>query len=160
MILYLFLNGNYVSSLIILIMTIFSIVFMSYNLSFYTGCLLLGVLTLTICNHILTKLGVANKINSPIFHLFIVFIIFIISMFGLSDFIYSTLIPRLNSLGSDLSATDVFTTAYFSSNTISYSDISVVYPSMIGILGSLKYILLVLCIAIVLSTDTKKILRT
>jgi len=124
---------------ILLFISLFTIVFLSYDLTFQI------LILLPVLHAILYRVEKDKKILHSFFNLFLYLCII---QLGISTFLYELLIPQLIKTESIFYSINSFFFSFFNTHQGQYvlRDFAIVYPISITIVNSLKYLLLIISI--------------
>lgn len=134
---------------ILILISIFSLVYISYDITFQILLFLIGVM--------LTLLVYKRSIKN-IISFFNAFLFLILVELGLSNFVYDTVVREFRSTENYFSSIDTFIFSFISSTNNNYilKDLVIVYPRSIGIISAIKYIILGISILISLIFTYKR----
>ncbi|AFV24608.1 hypothetical protein Mpsy_2404 [Methanolobus psychrophilus R15] len=129
---------------ILLFISIFSLIYTSYDITFQISIILVGIILALFIN---------NESRKSIKSYFNAFLFLLLVQLGLSNFVYSTLVNEFNSTGNYIGSIEIFLFSFFSStnNDFILKDIAITYPRIIGLISVMKYIILGFSIVIALA---------
>ena len=130
---------NRAEYLIMIFISIVTLIYTSYDLTFQIILFILALVLLLIFNEkILSQKSDVHSHQISQFTNIVIFLL--IFQLALSDFVYKTLIPQFQAIGSN-NPFDNFLSSFFNTNNSNLA-IIITYPQIISILGIFKYLII------------------
>lgn len=138
-----------------LLVVVFSLLFICYN---YTAITLLFLVSACFYFSILRYTSYSSFQHTSLTNFYGAIIIAILGLFGISKFVYNSLIPLYNSIDVDYSTFDKLIASYITRNSINdpILDLLIVYPTSITILSTLKYLIYLIAILLFMGLTVYK----
>ncbi len=154
-------NKHTKESQVLLAVLVIALMYYSYDIFLLFLLLTVGLILILVCNAILQRsLSIEAKTSRNALHTFTIIALFsFIVLFGISDFVYGTLIDQTQYFAGISFAFDKLIHSYFSVNAgvLPYKEELVSYPALISLTSAIKYLIFFLAITVSVVTILRRV---